>query len=117
MSISEIASLIAAIAFAVLVVAMVVPLLKLGKFFADLSTSVQEITASSIQTVDGTSEAMTQVNVQLERVDTITQAASRSAEDLSALTTLLSATLGKPLIKISAFSYAVRKAMNLGAKK
>lgn len=100
----SIAALIAAIAFAVLVIAAAIPLIRLGSAFGELQRSIKKLTEESLPAVQGASTAMEQVN-------TVTASASRSAEDLSALATLLSATLGKPLIKISAFSYATRRAL------
>lgn len=117
MSIGEIASLIAAIAFAILVIFSAIPLLKLGGVLDELKRSIREITAESLNSVQEASVAMGQVNTQLEKVDLITSSATRSVEDISALTTLVTATLGRPLIKLSAFSYAVRRAMNLDKKE
>lgn len=110
---SNIASMIAAIAFAVLVLVSLVPLWKLGGVFGQLEKSIKEVTDEVIVTVKQGQTSLDQVNAQLERVDSITAAANRSVEDVSALTTLVTATLGKPLIKVAAFSYAVRKAMGL----
>lgn len=110
---SNIASMIAAIAFAVLVLVSLVPLWKLGGVFGQLEKSIKEVTDEAIVTVKQGQTSLDQVNAQLERVDSITSAANRSVEDVSALTTLVTATLGKPLIKVAAFSYAVRKAMGL----
>ena len=49
-------------------------------------------------------------NVQLTRVDTITTAAASVSENVSALTSLFAATVGGPMVKVAAFSYAVRRA-------
>ena len=115
--IGEIASIIAAVAFAVLVLLMAVPLWKLGGVFAQLEKSIKDVADETMVAVKQGQESLDQVNVQLARVDSITTAANRSVEDVSALTTLTTAFLGKPLIKVAAFNYAVRKAMGIDKKK
>ncbi|EEJ54153.1 hypothetical protein HMPREF0578_2260 [Mobiluncus mulieris 28-1] len=111
--IGDIAAITAAVAFAVLVIFLAVPLWKLGAVFAQLERSIKELSDEAVVAVKQGQDSLDQVNNQLERVDSITSAANRSVEDVSALTTLVTATLGKPLIKVAAFSYAVRKAMGL----
>lgn len=113
MSGSEIAALIAAIAFAVLVIAAAIPLLKLGAVFGRLEKSIDEVTAQAVATLSEAKDTVNQVNVQMEKVDSVTSAANRSVQDISALTTLVSATLGRPLIKIAAFSYGVRRVLGI----
>lgn len=115
--IGEIASIIAAVAFAVLVLVLIVPLWKLGSVFNQLQKSIQEIGDETVVAIKQGQTSLDSVNQQLERVDSITSAANRSVTDLSALTTLFTATLGKPLIKVAAFNYAVRQVMGLESKK
>jgi hypothetical protein len=50
------------------------------------------------------------VNSNLERVDGITGNAANVSENVAALTSVVAATLGSPLIKVAAFSYGVRSA-------
>lgn len=111
--IGDIAAITAAAAFAVLVIFLAVPLWKLGGVFSQLERSIKEFSDETIVAVKQGQDSLDQVNAQLERVDSITSAANRSVEDMSALTTLVTATLGRPLIKVAAFSYAVRQAMGL----
>lgn len=115
--IGDIAAIIAAVAFALLVLFLAVPLWKLGAVFGQLEKSIKEVSDEAIVTVKQGQDSLDQVNNQLVRVDAMTSAAGRSVEDVSALTTLVTATLGKPLIKVAAFSYAVRKAMGLNKGK
>ncbi|EFL94485.1 hypothetical protein HMPREF0574_0181 [Mobiluncus curtisii subsp. curtisii ATCC 35241] len=114
--IGEIAGIIAAVTFAVLVLVLAVPLWKLGGVFSQLEQSIKAIGDETVVAVKQGQTSLDQVNSQLERVDSMTSAANRSVEDLSALTTLFTATLGRPLIKVAAFSYAVRKAMGIDRK-
>lgn len=115
--IGEIAGIIAAVAFAVLVLFLAVPLWKLGGVFSQLEQSIKTVTDEAVVAVKQGQTSLDQVNNQLVRVDSMTSAANRSVEDLSALTTLFTATLGRPLIKVAAFNYAVRKAMGIERKK
>ena len=46
----------------------------------------------------------------LAKVDVITTSAAQVSENVSALTGLYAATIGRPLVKVAAFSYGVRKA-------
>lgn len=116
MSFSEVAQLIAAIAFAVLVCLCAIPLFKLGKTIDALTDSVKQLSNSTKGMVDGMSETVERANGQLERVDSITRSASEIAQDASAVSTLLSSTIGRPLIKIAAFSYATRKVLRIQKK-
>jgi hypothetical protein len=52
------------------------------------------------------------VNAELERVDAITANVQSISTNVSALTGVFAATLGSPLIKVAAFSYGVRRALN-----
>lgn len=113
MSISDLAGLIAAIAFAVLVIAITVPMIKLGGVLDEVRNTVTEMTEHTTPILDEAANTVTQANAQLERVDTMTKAAAEVSQNVSALTALTASTLGKPLIKISAFTYGVRQALQL----
>ncbi|HET8681018.1 MAG TPA: DUF948 domain-containing protein, partial [Micromonosporaceae bacterium] len=52
------------------------------------------------------------VNVQLERLDTITGHAQQVTANVANLSTVVSAAAANPLVKVAAFSYGVRKAAN-----
>ncbi len=52
---------------------------------------------------------MTAVNAQLEQVESITKDVNSMTSNAAALTSVASATLGGPLIKLAAFSYGVRR--------
>ena len=51
------------------------------------------------------------MNAQLERLDGITANAQAVTGNVSALTSLFTATLGGPLVRVAALSYGVSKAM------
>ena len=56
--------------------------------------------------------SVVQVNHELTRVDTIAANVEDISTNARAMTALFSATVGSPLIKVAAFSYGVRRAMN-----
>ena len=66
---------------------------------------------------DGTTPLMDEVtatvsttNQQLQKVDGISTNVSDATANISALSSLVAATVGSPLIKVAAFSYGVRSA-------
>jgi len=115
MNIGDIAGIVAAVAFLVLVAFLAVPLLKVGKVLDAATDSVREVTAHALPVVDEAAQTIREANAQIGKVDAVTTAATEVSENVSALTTLVSATVGGPLIKVAAFSYAVRRFFRRGA--
>jgi len=115
--IGDIAGLIAAIAFVALVVLVAVPLVKLGRVFDETTSSIKELTEHSVPILDETASAVASAGTQLDKVDTVTTAASEISQNVSALTGLYAATFGKPLVKVAAFSYGVRRALRGVARR
>ncbi|NUR74050.1 MAG: DUF948 domain-containing protein [Hamadaea sp.] len=120
----EIAALVAAGAFAVLMLALVVPVLRL-RHTIDAATQtlkdVQVRTGPLLDevhgTVDNVNTALGQVqvtldgvNVQLARVDTMTQHAQAATANVANLVGVVSAAASSPLVKAAAFSYGFRRA-------
>lgn len=112
MSVGEVAGLIAAIVFAILVGLSAIPILKLGRVFDSARDSIREITEHTVPVLDESAQTIALTNVQLEKVDTITSHAADVTENVSALTALFSATIGSPVVKIAAFTYGVRQAFS-----
>jgi uncharacterized protein YoxC len=120
MSAGDVAGLIAAAAFVGLVAFLAVPLVKLGRTFDGATASIKELTDHTVPVLDETATLVASSNVQLEHIDTVTTAAAQVSENVSALTSLFAATVGGPMIKAAAFSYAVRRALaglSAGARK
>lgn len=105
----NIPALIAAIAFAILVIMLAVPLWKLGKVFDELRGSVKEVTNGAQGTISEATKTIAGANAQLDKVDAITTSTAQVAQDISALSTLMSATVATPFIKVAAFSHATRR--------
>lgn len=111
MSVGDIAGLIAAIAFVLLVGVLAVPLIKLGRVLDEARISVKELTDHSVPILDEAATTVASANSQLVKVDSVTTAAVQVSENVSALTSLVAATVGGPLVKVAAFSYAARRAV------
>ena len=110
MSAGEIAGLIAAIALAVLVLLLAIPLVKLGRTLDETTLTIRQAREQSAPILTQASTTVAHVNSNLERVDDITGNAANVSSNVAALTSVVAATLGSPLIKIAAFSYGVRSA-------
>ncbi len=114
MSAGAVAGLIAAGAFVVLVVVVAVPLLKLGRMI-DAGTRRVEQSARIIDTavdrLQQTSATVDAVNANLVHVEKVASNVESISSNVNALTSVFSATLGGPLIKMAAFSYGVRRAV------
>ena len=111
MSAGQVAALIAAGAFVVLVGLLAVPLIKLGRTLDEATEAIRKASAGSDPLFTGANTTVTQVNSQLERLDGITANAQAVTGNVSALTSLFTATLGGPLVRVAALSYGVSKAM------
>lgn len=111
MSITEGAAMIAAGAFVLLVIMAAVALVKLGRTLDEATIALRKAHEGSAPLLDGASTTITQVNTQLERVDGITSSARAVSTNVSALSSLFTATMGGPLVKTAAFSYGVSKAI------
>jgi uncharacterized protein YoxC len=112
MSVGDVAGLIAAIAFVLLVGLLAVPLLKLGKVLDEARRLVGTVTDETAPLINEVTTTVGLTNHQLERVDTITAGVQQVTTNVSALTSLFAATLGSPVVKVAAFSYGVRRAMS-----
>jgi uncharacterized protein YoxC len=120
----EIAALVAAGGFAVLMLALVVPVLRL-RHTIDAATQtlrdVQARTGPILDNVNGSIEnvnstlgqvqvSLDGVNVQLARVDTMTAHAQAATANVANLVGVVSAAAANPLVKVAAFGYGLRRA-------
>ena len=112
MDAGEIAGLIAAGAFLMLVCVLAVPILKLGRLIDDARGTVQGVTNESLPLLREVTTTVSTTNGELERVSAITTNVQQMTTNASALTALFAATLGSPMIKVAAFTYGVRQAFS-----
>ena len=107
-SIGQLAALIAAIGFALLMLALCYVVLKLARTVDETSKLVASINDKTVPLLGEVTQSVTHVNQELVRVDAITANVQSMTGNVSALTSLFAATLGSPIIKVAAFSYGVR---------
>ena len=107
-SIGQLAALIAAIGFALLMLALCYVVLKLARTVDETSKLVAGIHAQTTPLLGEVTTSVTHVNQELVRVDAITANVQSMTGNISSLTSLFAATLGSPIIKVAAFSYGVR---------
>ena len=111
MSVGEIAGLIAACALVLLVILAAFPLLKLGRTLDETTLTIRQAREQTAPILAQANTTVAHVNSNLERVDGITDNAQNVSSNVAALTSVVAATLGSPLIKMAAFSYGVRSAV------
>lgn len=109
----DIAGLIAAGVFAVLVALIAVPLIKLGRVLDKTTDAIGEVSAGITPILEETATAIRDADAQLVRVDTITRNVAEVTGNASALVALFAATVGGPLIKLAGFSAAVKAALGV----
>jgi predicted acyltransferase (DUF342 family) len=93
------------------VVVLVIVLVKLGRTLDEATKAIRKAHENSEPLFVEANTTLTHVNTQLERVDGITANARAVSGNVSALTSLFTATLGGPLVKAAALSYGISKAV------
>jgi uncharacterized protein YoxC len=111
----EIAGLIVAIAWAVLVIFLSYVLVKLGGTLKELTRVVGEVGDSTVPVLTEVTATVATTNITLTSVEEITGNVSTITRNAKALSSIATVGLGNPLIKAVSFSYGVRRAM--GGKK
>jgi uncharacterized protein YoxC len=109
MSGGEIAALIAAIAFVLLVLLLAVPLLKLGRTLDEATLAVRKTHDGIGPLLTQAQQTMDSVNAQLVQVESIATNVNSMTTNVAAMTAVVGSTLGSPMIKAAAFTYGVRK--------
>ena len=107
----EVAALIVAVFWAVLVAFLAFVLVKLGQVIGETGKLVQGVTDQTVPLLGEVTTSVVHVNAELDRVDAITANVQTITTNASALSSVFSATLGSPLIRVAAFSYGVRRAL------
>ena len=110
MTAGEIAGLIAASAFLLLVGVIAIPMIKLGGVLTATEEMVRGVSDKTVPLLTEVTTTVVHTNVEFERVDAITANVQSITTNAKALSDVFAATLGGPLVKVAAFSYAVRRA-------
>lgn len=111
MSAGAVAALVAAVAFALLVLLLAIPLLKLGRTLDEATLAIRKTHEGAGPLLDEAQGTITQVNAQLVHVEGIAKNVGSMTSNAAALSAVVSSTLGGPMIKAAAFSYGVRKTL------
>ena len=112
MSGAAIAALIAAGAFVVLVLLLAVPLLKLGRTIDEATLAVRKTHDGATPILVQAQDTVAQLNAQLVHIEGIARNVNSMTTNVAALTSVVSSTLGSPMIKAAAFTYGVRKTVS-----
>jgi len=107
---------IAAGAFALLTVFLVITLIKVMRTVDEATIAIRKAHTNSDPLFNGANTTLNHVNTQLDRVDGITANAQAVTGNVSALSSVFTATLGGPLVKVAAFSYGVNRALKARRK-
>jgi hypothetical protein len=107
----EVAGLVVAVFWAVLVTLLCVVLVRLAGALRQATVLVAAVTERTVPLLDEAAATLRAANDQLVRVDSITADVQDAAANAQALSSTMAATLGGPLVKLSAFSYGVRSAV------
>ncbi|MDR6938746.1 DUF948 domain-containing protein [Arcanobacterium hippocoleae] len=97
-TLGQIAGLIAALAFLVLVYFSIKPLQRLSGVLERMAESLRELTEHTLPAIDEAAKTVGEANRQVQKLDAITEAAARTSEDISAMTTLVTSTVGAPFL-------------------
>ncbi|MEU5995124.1 DUF948 domain-containing protein [Spirillospora sp. NPDC047418] len=107
----QLAGLIVAVFWAVLVAFIALTLLKLSRLLGEAGKVVRELGDQAAPLLDDMSRTVQRANEQLGRTDVITKQVAGVTQNVSAVTTVMTSVVGGPLVKAAAFSYGVRKAL------
>ncbi|MFE1792927.1 DUF948 domain-containing protein [Streptomyces sp. NPDC059525] len=111
MSGGEVAGIIVAVFWAILVSFLAVALARLAQVLRATTKLVAEVTEQAVPLLADASTTVRSARTQLDRVDAIASDVQEVTSNASALSSTVASTFGGPLVKVAAFGYGVRKAM------
>lgn len=111
MSGAEVAGLLVAVFWAILVSFLAVALARLAQTLKRTTELVTAVTDQAVPLLGEATAAVRSAHVQLDRVDTITADVQEVTANASALSSTVASTFGGPLVKVAAFGYGVRRAV------
>jgi uncharacterized protein YoxC len=109
MSGSEIASLIFAGGFVLLVLFLAVPILKLGRLIDRSTDSISQVGEELAPLVREATITLEETNRQLKKFDSITDDVSQVTTNISSLVSVFTSSMGGSLAKLAGLSGIVRK--------
>ncbi|WP_077062560.1 DUF948 domain-containing protein [Streptomyces sp. MP131-18] len=111
MSGGEVAGLLVAVFWAILVSFLAVALVRLAQTLRAATKLVTDVTEHAVPLLGEASRTVKSAQAQLDRVETIASDVQDVAANASALSGTVASTFGGPLVKVAAFGYGVRQAL------
>ncbi|MCI0383366.1 DUF948 domain-containing protein [Streptomyces sp. CNQ085] len=111
MSGGEVAGLLVAVFWAILVSFLAVVLVRLARTLKAATGLVTDVTERAVPLLAEASETVRSAQSQLSRVDAIASDVQEVTANASALSSTVSTAFGGPLVKVAAFGYGVRRAL------
>lgn len=108
----EVAGILVAVFWAILVSFLAVVLVRLAQTLKATTRLVAEVTEQAVPLLTDASATVRSAQTQLDRVDAIATDVQEVTSNASALSTTVASTFGGPLVKVAAFGYGVRRAMS-----
>lgn len=111
MSGGEVAGILVAVFWAILVSFLAVALVRLAQTLRATTKMVADVTEQAVPLLADASATVRSAQSQLDRVDAIASDVQEVTSNASALSTTVASTFGGPLVKVAAFGYGVRRAI------
>ncbi|MBW1596750.1 DUF948 domain-containing protein [Streptomyces sp. JJ38] len=108
---AEVAGLLVAVFWAILVSFLAVVLVRLAQTLKAATKLVAGVTEQAVPLLGEASATVRSAQTQLDRVDAIAADVQEVTANASALSSTVSTTFGGPLVKVAAFGYGVRRAL------
>ncbi|WP_030769601.1 DUF948 domain-containing protein [Streptomyces sp. NRRL F-2664] len=110
----EVAGIIVAVFWAILISFLAVALVRLAQVLRAATRLVSEVTDQAVPLLADASSTVRSARTQLDRVDAIASDVQEVTSNASALSSTVATAFGGPLVKVAAFGYGVRKALGRG---
>jgi uncharacterized protein YoxC len=116
MSGADIAGIIAAAGFVLLVLFLAVPLIKLGGVLDETRESIRDLSRQTSPLLSELTETVQEANKQLAKIDVITTNVADVSSNVSSLVAVFASTIGSPLVKLAGLTKTLTSAL-MGKKK
>ncbi|MDX3852608.1 DUF948 domain-containing protein [Streptomyces sp. AK02-01A] len=107
----EVAGILVAVFWAILVSFLAVVLVRLAQTLKAATRLVADVTEQAVPLLADASATVRSAQTQLDRVDAIATDVQEVTSNASALSTTVASTFGGSLVKVAAFGYGVRQAL------
>ncbi|MFJ6372319.1 DUF948 domain-containing protein [Streptomyces virginiae] len=107
----EVAGIIVAVFWAILISFLAVALVRLAQVLKATTKLVADVTDQAVPLLADASTTVRSARTQLDRVDAIASDVQEVTSNASALSSTVATAFGGPLVKVAAFGYGVRKAL------